>query len=99
MRVVDYVDERGRKYRVRLPDGAKDSEAEKGIPIGPPDVVDHLGWPDPLATRLHNALFDHQLWDVHVARKNPKLLFGMLQRVLKVDVQILMEAFRNLEKE
>lgn len=99
MRVVDYADERGRKYRVRLPNGVSDSEAAKGVPIGPPDIADFLEWPEPLATRLHNALFDYELWDVHVARKNPKLLFGMLQRVLKVDVQILMEAFRNLEKE
>lgn len=97
MRVVDYTDDRGRKYRARLPDGVPDSEAPKGVPVGPPDIVDFLEWPEPLATRLHNALFDHELWDVHVVRKNPKLLFGMLQRVLKVDVAILMEAFRNLE--
>ncbi|KKM90673.1 hypothetical protein LCGC14_1236270 [marine sediment metagenome] len=98
MREVDYQDERGRKYRVRLPDGVPDSDADKGVPIGPPDVVDELGLPDIFATRLHNALFQHGLWNVNIVRKRPKILFSILQQTLKVDVQLLMEAFRKLEK-
>ncbi len=98
MREVDYQDERGRKYRVGLPEGVPDSEADKGVPIGPPDVVDELGLPDPFATRLHNALFQHGLWNVNIVRNKPKILFSILQQTLKVDVQLLMEAFRKLEK-
>lgn len=98
MREVDYQDERGRKYRVGLPEGVPDSEADKGVPIGPPDVVDELGLPDVFATRLHNALFKHELWNVNIVRGKPKILFSILQQTLKVDVQLIMEAFRKLEK-
>lgn len=98
MRPVDYADERGRKYRVRLPDGVVEADAEMGIPIGPPDVVDELGLPEPFATRLHNMLFDYQLWNIQEVRKKRKILFHLLQRALKIDVQILMDAFRELER-
>lgn len=99
MRLVDYEDERGRKYRVRLPDGVPDEDAEMGIPIGPSEVVDKLGLPEPFATRLHNMFFDYQLWDIKEVRKKPKILFHLLQRALKVDVQLLMDAFRELERD
>jgi hypothetical protein len=75
-----------------------DEEAESGIPVGPPDVVDAIGLPEPQATRLHNAFFDHKLWNAHIVRQNPKLLFGLLQSVLKVDVHKIMEAFSELER-
>lgn len=98
MRQVEYTDERGRKYLVSLPDNVPDSEAEKGILIGPPDVVDALGLYEPLATRLHNELFVNKLWTVHEVRKQPKLLFGILQRILKLDVHRLMSAYMELER-
>jgi hypothetical protein len=99
MRQVEYQNELGRKYLVGLPDDVPDAEAEKGIPIGPPDVVEELGLPEPFATNLHNALFDHKMWNIHVVRKNPKLLFGILQRIIRVDVHKLMEAYAKLEKD
>jgi len=98
MRQVDYEDERGRKYRVMLPWEVPESEAHKGVPIGPPDVVDELGLPEPFATNLHNQLFNQQLWNINIIRKRPNILFGVLQRVLKVDVHRLMEAYGQLEK-
>ncbi len=99
MKLADYEDERGRKYRVKLPDSASVEDAEMGIPIGPPDVVEALMLPEPFATRLHNMLFDHQLWNINAVRKKPKLLFNLLQRALKVDVQLLMHDFRELERD
>lgn len=99
MKLTDYEDERGRKYRVRLPDSASEKDAEMGVPVGPPDVVEALGLPEPFATRLHNMLFDHQLWSLKAVRKKPKLLFHILQRALKVDIQLLMHAFRELERD
>ena len=98
MRQVEYTDERGRKYIVSLPDNVPDSEADKGILIGPPDVVDNLGLHEPLATRLHNELFANKLWNIKIVRRQPKLLFGILHRVLKVDVHRLMSAYMELER-
>jgi len=62
------------------------------------DVVDVLGLYEPLATRLHNELFANKLWTVKEVRRNPKLLFSIFQRVLKVDVHKLMGAYMELER-
>ena len=93
MRIVDWTDERGRKYRVRLPDGAKDEDAPMGILIGPPDVVDNLGYPEPMATRLHNLLHERGLFNVDIVRKTPQALQSVLRAALQVDVHILQDAF------
>ncbi len=98
MRSVDYADDRGRNFRVMLPDDAPDEEAPMGIPIGPPDVVDHLGLPEPLATRLHNLLHERGLFDVRTLRKSGNVLTGVWQTALRVDVNRLHQAFLESEK-
>ena len=98
MRQIDYTDERGRKYRVLLPDDAPDEQAPVGIPVGPPDVVDDLGLPPETATRLHNALFRHGLWNAAIAAKNANLLMQAVLSTFKIDAQVLQEAFYKLEK-
>lgn len=98
VREVDYS-ENGRRYRVRLPDEAGDDEAPDGIPVGPPDVVDALGLPEPFATSLHNELHRRGLWNVKIVSRRPELLQGALQAALKVDVQLLQEAFAKYERE
>lgn len=99
MRIVDYTDERGRKYSVRLPDGAPDSEAEKGIPVGPPDVVDYLGLPEPMATEIHNKLFDYKLFSAKDVARNPTQLHSIIQSTLKLCVARVMDAYRNLDRD
>lgn len=94
----DYTDERGRQYRVLLPAGVPESEIDKGIPVGPPDVVDSLGLPEPLATRIHNKLFEKQIWNATEARKQPNVLQGILRSALMLDVHRLMEAFVDLDR-
>ena len=61
MKVVDYTDEQGAKWRVRVPDDMAPDEYHEGIPIGPPDIIETMmqrGWNEEAAIRLHNALFD-----------------------------------------
>ncbi len=94
----DYTDERGRQYRVLLPAGVPESEIDKGVPVGPPDVVDKLGLPEPLATRLHNKLFEKRIWNATEARKQPRILQSILQSVLKLDIHQLMAAFVDLDR-
>jgi hypothetical protein len=98
VRAVDYTDDKGRNYRVNLPNDAPDQDAPMGIPVGPPDVVDYLGLPEPLATRLHNLLHEKGLWDVATLRKRPGALTGIWQQALRMDVNRLHQAFVESEK-
>lgn len=99
MRQVDYTNESGRNYRVMLPPEATDEEAPMGVPIGPPDVVDTLGLPEPFATRLHNLLHRRGLYGTKEVRKHPQSLQSALQSAYKVDLHVLMQAYIESEKE
>jgi len=99
VREVDYQDERGRKYRVRLPDEASDDEAADGVPVGPVEVADALGLPEPVATRLHNELHRRGLWNLREVKRRPDALLGALQATLNVDVQVLLKAFSDYESQ
>ena len=99
MKAVDWTDHRGRNYRSLLPDEVPEAQAELGILLGPPDIVDAVGMPEPLATRLHNLLHRRGLYNIRAARKNPQALLGALQAALKVDMNILMQAFQESERE
>jgi len=98
VRTTDWEDERGRRYRVRLPEGASDDQADLGIPVGPPDVVDALGLPEPLATRLHNQLHRRGVFTLADARKHPGNLTGALHSAMKIDAQLLLQAYISHEK-
>jgi hypothetical protein len=92
-RQVEYEDDRGRLYAVLLPAGVSDSEAESGIFVGPPDVVDELDLPEPFATRLHNELYRRKLHTTADlgGRSNP--LLGALQKAFRVDQVSLVRAY------
>lgn len=96
MRDIDYTDERGRKYRVKLPDEADDSEAPYGILVGPQAVVDELGLPEPQATRLHNQLHARGIWTAREARKRTSDIFGALQAAFNTDVTAVLNAYQLL---
>lgn len=84
---------------MRLPDEASDDEAPDGVPIGPVEVADALGLPEPQATRLHNALHRRGLWTLREAKRQPAALQGALQAALNMDVQLLMKAFADFESQ
>ena len=67
-----WADVSGRRWRRGIPDAAPDSEAEYGVPAGPPDLEDlalAAGWPEELAIALHNQLADRELWDAKALRQ------------------------------
>jgi hypothetical protein len=99
MRTIEHTDERGRKYKVRLPDHAPDEDADLGIILGPPDVVDELELPEPFATRLHNQLYNRGLYTLSDVRKKRTLLQGAIMAAVGVDAQLLTQAYQNSEKE
>lgn len=89
----EHIDEKGRRY-------AAYRDGEQVIIKGPPEgLVDILKLPEPFATRLHNALLVRGCLSYRDVRKNPNTLVGALQEALGIDVQKLMEAYMNYEKE
>lgn len=99
MKIVDYIDERGRKLRVELPDGAPDTDAPMGIVIGPLEVVDQMNLPEPFATRLHNALFDREIFRSIDIQRKPGAVQGAIQSALSLDTASIYEAFLTIEKQ
>lgn len=97
MKQVDYKDERGRWYRVQLPDDAPVDQAALGVPVGPPNIVDLLGFPEPFATNFHNQLFMRKLFCADDIRKNAQGLQGAILSALAVDVSSVYEAYIQLE--
>lgn len=98
MREITYTDAGGRLWLVQLPDGVPDSDAEQGVPVGPPPVADALGLPEPVATRLHNELARRKLWPLRDVRQRPADVFAALQRALQVDVQLILAKYQELEE-
>lgn len=98
MKTIDWTDDQGRKHRVQLPDDADESEAALGIPVGPPPVVDLLGLPEEVATRLHNQLHARGLWGLKEALRDAPSVFGALQAALKIDAQGILAAYKQWEQ-
>jgi hypothetical protein len=88
MEQTEYIDERGRKYKVwSNGDGLR-------VVIGPPEgMVDSLGFPEEFATRLHNILYARQLFSLADISKTQNALVGAIQETLGLDAQRLHEAY------
>ena len=98
MRQREYIDERGRKYLVRQPEGVSEDELNICPMIGPPDVVDILGFPEELATKLHNRLYELGVMTLKDANANPQLLTSAFQYVMKESVQALHHAYIDADE-
>lgn len=96
MRQVSYEDGEGRKWATMLPDEAPDSDAELGLPLGPPSL-EELGLPLELEVRLHNQLFARRIFTAKEAANGRQQVQGALQAVLKLDILKIIEVYRNSE--
>jgi hypothetical protein len=88
MRDVDYTDDEGRSWRVRVPDDCPADRFVEGIPIGPPALAS-LGLPLAVEVRLHNQLFGRGLLTRRDVLRRPGDVFAALQAAYRVDVQTL----------
>jgi len=88
---------KGKKYLVALPEGVENINL--GIPLGPPDIMGELGIPEPLATRLHNQLFDRGLFSLDDVKKKPNDVQAALQTALRIDAARILTAYAESEKE
>lgn len=98
MKIVEWTNERGRKFASMLENHEPDEDAPQGILVGPPEIVDDLGLPDDLATRLHNQLFVRKLWTLKDVQKRPQELLAAWQAALSFDVQTLMGKYADYER-
>lgn len=92
MKDVDYTDDDGRLFRVRVPDDCPEHMWRAGIPLGPPDLDSQLaerGWPESARIRLHNQLHQRGLFTLKEALRNIAGLEAALKAALKTDVQTL----------
>ena len=78
------ADREGRRFRVLLPEGVPDTEADKGVRIGPPDL-DTLGLPLTVEIRLNHELFARGLFREVDIRRRPQDVVGALMAALAVD--------------
>lgn len=96
MRQITYTDPDGFAWLVELPDGAEDSDADKGVPIGPPDVRE-LGMPEALAKRLHVQLAARGLFTYNDVLKagGMRAIFSAWQQALQVDASQVMQLYTH----
>lgn len=88
MRQVTYTDTDGRKWQRLLPDSAPDSDARKGVPLGPPSL-EPLNLEHDFEVRLHNALFNRGLITADDVRLRPNEVAAALMSALRLDTQTI----------
>lgn len=93
MREATYVDPDGRFLAVLLPDDVPDSEAYRGLPIGPPPL-DALGLALPLEVRLSNELFHRRILTEDDARRRPGEIAEAVRAALKLDAMTIAALYR-----
>lgn len=86
LRRTTFTDPDGRIKAVLLPEEVPDSEASRGVPIGPPDLS-ALGWPKDIEVRLHNELFYRGILTPTDALKRRGEIASAIQASLKLDTE------------
>lgn len=94
IREVVYKDREGRKWKRGIPFNAPDTDAEFGVPLGPPSLAD-LGLPLEVEVRLHNQLFDRGILTEREARKRIGDVVSSLQAALRVDALRILTIYQG----
>lgn len=92
MKDVDFVDETGRTFRVRVPDECPPENYHQGIRIGPPLLSD-LGWPESIEIRLHNALHSRRIFTAKDVMGRPRDVQAAIMAACKLDMQRLQRIY------
>jgi hypothetical protein len=69
MKLVEWKDDKDRKYRSIIPDNADATMAQYGVPAGPPNL-DQLDW-ESIKTEINNALARNGLYTWDDVQKDP----------------------------
>ena len=96
MKEAHYTDKAGRMWATQLPDNAPDTDAELGLPLGPPSL-EGLNLPEELEVRLHNQLYHRRIFTYSQAKADKLNVQAAMQATLKLDVLHIVEIYRNTE--
>lgn len=95
LRTVEYVDPDGRSWLRGLPQGARDSDAARGVPIGPPSLAS-LGLPKDVEIRLHNQLYQRGIITANDARRRINEIPSAIAAAYRVDTQAVLAIFQGI---
>lgn len=86
MKQISYTDADGFRHAVLLPDGAPESAAPMGVPVGPLPL-DGLDLPLELRRAINNELHDRALWGPDEIRRRRQDAALALIRAYRVGVE------------
>lgn len=92
MREASYTDMQGRQWAVLLPDDVPDSEAFRGLPIGPPPL-ELLDLPFAIEVRLHNELFNRRIFTARDARARVHEISAAIASACRLDAMTMLALF------
>ncbi len=79
-----------------LPEGYEDMP-ECGIRVGPPDI-DLPNLPLEYKVKLNNQLYDRKLFTLADVRRRPDEIRASLQSIFRIDVQAIMNIYKEETK-
>lgn len=93
---IQTITQDGRRYKAYI---SPDEQSGAYVIIGPHEgLVDELGLPESIATKLHNILYSRGIFTYEDAAKK-NVLIGVIQEVYLLEAQALLEKFSQYEKE
>ena len=95
-RLARYRDEDGLLRYTLIPEGAPETHAPMGIPVGPPSL-DALELPPEIAARLHNELAERELLTAADCRRRPNEVVAALMATLRIDAGRILQAYMEAE--
>lgn len=90
MRRVTYKSREGKYYEVLIPDDAPDSEAVKGVMVGPPDFAIDV---KDLEIQLHNQLHSRGIFTLKDALSKRQEVENALKAALRLDVEFILQQY------
>lgn len=94
MRNVVWRDAEGRWNVSALPDSAPDSDASRGVPIGPPSLA-ALRLPKDIEVRLHNELYHRGILTERDAARRMQDVQSALAAALRLSVHKVVALYAN----
>lgn len=95
MKEVEYTDDRGRLFKVLIPESDNVEKARHGIVIGPPEL-DDLGLPESVMIALHNQLYYRGLFTLKEVNRRRMDVIGALQAALGVNVERIINIYKQV---
>ena len=96
MKETTYTDLRGRRWLVKLPEDMPESDANMGIPIGPPSLAE-LNLPEEIEIALHNQLYSRKIFTAMDVRRKRQDVAAAIAGALKLGTEQILELYLKME--